>query len=42
MKTEKIGLHRLLKHIVSTDGIDVELRRDITGAISEEDWWEWA
>jgi diguanylate cyclase (GGDEF)-like protein len=37
MRTEKIGLRRLLRQIVGRDGIDVELRRDITSAISEPD-----
>jgi diguanylate cyclase (GGDEF)-like protein len=37
MKTQKIGLRKLLKAIVSRDGIDIELRRDIASAISEPD-----
>jgi diguanylate cyclase (GGDEF)-like protein len=37
MKTEKIGLRRLLKHIADKDGIDVDVRREVASAISEAD-----
>jgi diguanylate cyclase (GGDEF)-like protein len=37
MKTEKIGLRRLLKQIIDRDGVDVELRREVANAIYEPD-----
>lgn len=37
MKTEKIGLRRLLKQIADRGGIDVELRREVARAVSEPD-----
>ena len=37
MRTEKIGLRRLLKDVLSRDGMDSGLRRDISRAVSEPD-----
>ncbi|MGD8628411.1 MAG: hypothetical protein PVH52_04980, partial [bacterium] len=37
MRTEKIGLRRLLRDVLSHDGMESGLRRDISRAISEPD-----
>ncbi|MFH1314007.1 MAG: sensor domain-containing diguanylate cyclase [Candidatus Eisenbacteria bacterium] len=37
MRTERIGLRKLLRQIAGRDGIGIELRRDIADAVSEGD-----